>query len=235
MSDRDILMGNCVLLLFLLSAPALAQEAPMETVTVKGSTLIGIWRIDTPRTVPKGPSRRTVWHPFHSRYCRVTADGDDLVAACLNATASVETDGSKFHFAWGSMLAREVLDVTLVSASRFEGSSGIKLSGVFLGSDDISIGTKLAATPQMPDQAGKTEWLAKALDGSFSSTGAQLPPAIRALGAVKTITYLGEADEGMANKLPFILSAYQVAFANGERLCGLHQREDGTLDAFRCV
>ncbi len=58
---------------------------------------------------------------------------------------------------------------------------------------------------------------------------------LRKLGAVKAVTYLGEADEGLVNKLPFILSAYHVAFTNSERICGLHQREDGALDALRCV
>jgi len=30
-------------------------------------------------------------------------------------------------------------------------------------------------------------------------------------------------------------SVYAVEFEGGERICGLHQRGDGTLDAFQCV
>jgi len=34
---------------------------------------------------------------------------------------------------------------------------------------------------------------------------------------------------------PDFFSVYFVRFTEGERLCGLHQRENGVLDAFRCV
>jgi hypothetical protein len=31
------------------------------------------------------------------------------------------------------------------------------------------------------------------------------------------------------------IEALALEFAGGERICGLHQRGDGTLDAFLCV
>lgn len=34
---------------------------------------------------------------------------------------------------------------------------------------------------------------------------------------------------------PDFFSVYLVRFADGELLCGLHQRDDGMLDAFGCV
>ena len=70
---------------------------------------------------------------------------------------------------------------------------------------------------------------------------------IRKLGKVEAVLYLGEGSAAhsravdvdttrAALALPgFAFSAYQVEFTNGERLCGIHQREDGVLDGFLCV
>jgi hypothetical protein len=73
------------------------------------------------------------------------------------------------------------------------------------------------------------------------------PEEIRRLGKVEAILYLGEGSTvrprfadvdttRRARAFPvFGFSAYQVEFDNGERLCGIHQREDGMLDGFVCV
>lgn len=73
------------------------------------------------------------------------------------------------------------------------------------------------------------------------------PAEIRSLGKVQAVLYLGEgstvrprfsdADKPYpASSFPvFTFSAYQVEFDNGERLCGIHQREDGVVDGFVCV
>jgi hypothetical protein len=70
---------------------------------------------------------------------------------------------------------------------------------------------------------------------------------IRGLGKVEAVLYLGEGSAPHSRvsdvdttkvtfTLPgFAFSAYQVEFTHGERLCGIHQREDGTLDGFLCV
>ena len=58
------------------------------------------------------------------------------------------------------------------------------------------------------------------------------PDVLRALGTVQAIIYLGAAPKwGTLN----FFSAYDVEFANGERICGLHQSDDGKVDAFMCV
>ena len=73
------------------------------------------------------------------------------------------------------------------------------------------------------------------------------PETILGLGKVEAVLYLGEgrtvrprfSELNPAHPvLPFSVfafSAYQVEFTNGERLCGIHQREDGVLDGFLCV
>ena len=93
---------------------------------------------------------------------------------------------------------------------------------------------------------------------------ANTPEEIRSLGKVEAVLYLGEGcaahsrvsgavlhlgedcavHSGVSDidnahtDFPlsvFAFSAYQVEFTNGERLCGIHQREDGVLDGFLCV
>jgi hypothetical protein len=73
------------------------------------------------------------------------------------------------------------------------------------------------------------------------------PEEIRRLGKVEAVLYLGEgstvrprfSDVDTTHRLPafpvLAFSAYQVEFTNGERLCGIHQREDGVLDGFVCA
>jgi hypothetical protein len=70
---------------------------------------------------------------------------------------------------------------------------------------------------------------------------------IRSLGKVEAVLYLGEGStvrprfselnptHPVATFPVFAFSAYQVEFTNGERLCGIHQRDDGMLDGFVCV
>jgi hypothetical protein len=76
---------------------------------------------------------------------------------------------------------------------------------------------------------------------------ANTPEEIRSLGKVEAVLYLGEgsaphgrfSDEDTARRsvaIPgFAFSAYQVEFTNGQRLCGIHERQDGVLDGFLCV
>ncbi len=73
------------------------------------------------------------------------------------------------------------------------------------------------------------------------------PEELRSLGKVEAVLYLGEgstvrprfSDVNTTHSIPafpvFAFSAYQIEFTNGERLCGIHQREDGVLDGFVCV
>ncbi len=68
------------------------------------------------------------------------------------------------------------------------------------------------------------------------------------VGLVQSISYLGQetkwdwppppgtkADIMNLPNRPDFFSVYLVRFADGELLCGLHQRDDGVLDAIGCV
>lgn len=68
------------------------------------------------------------------------------------------------------------------------------------------------------------------------------------IGPVQSLSYLGQetkwdwppppgtkADIMNLPNRPDFFSVYLVRFADGELLCGLHERDDGVLDAFGCV
>jgi hypothetical protein len=110
--------------------------------------------------------------------------------------------------------------------------------------------------PDTPDKAGEAPLLRHILEQGLTAVpqdaGAMkkndsifnLPK----LGAVESLSYLGqetkmdwpppsgvEPDIMHIPSRPDFFSVYLVRFAQGEQLCGLHQRDDGVLDAFRCV
>jgi hypothetical protein len=61
------------------------------------------------------------------------------------------------------------------------------------------------------------------------------PNELRALGAVQAVVYLGKTTRSPEEKKPYFYSVYQVEFSFGERLCGLHQKDDGVVDTLICV
>ena len=62
-------------------------------------------------------------------------------------------------------------------------------------------------------------------------------PALRAdLGSLQTAVYLGQQDRvgGPGKTDKGFFTVYALEFDKGERICGLHRRDDGVLDAFQC-
>src|SRR5262249_42055770 len=124
--------------------------------------------------------------------------------------------------------------------------------------------SKIAVSDTMPDAGGKSALLAKTLagiaDGAPLSSLAQLPyklpdsappptaEELRALGPIQLIAYLGHTatpEEYAAGGVNlawegpqlrnFVMQAYAVEFANGERICQISTREDGVVNALVCV
>ena len=91
------------------------------------------------------------------------------------------------------------------------------------------------------------EAIARNFGVAFGGHAPNSPDEIRKLGKVEAVAYLGEgatvrpifapvgAVRPAASPYTFSFSAYQVEFANGQRLCAIHQRADGVLDGFLCV
>ena len=247
-------------LLLLFTALALAEDAPVESVTAYGSSLAGVWRLSNPDYVAMtGFFSPLKWGPLREIFCRIAPGKENLEMHCPTGweSTAVTAEGSHVHFAWGTMLLRLAIDGELESPSHFRGHFQIKLSGITYENPAFSEAVKMAPDQSAPDKAGKAALLRRILDGGL--TGVPHDEAAMKkngpvsgapeLGAVTAITYLGQntrwsgpapAPDGKPGPdhipdQPDFFSVYLVTAAQGERLCSLHQRDDGVLDAFRCV
>ena len=231
-----------------LPAAAAVQDAPIETVTSNASALVGVWRI----AWPQWGRASGAWGPMSDRFCRIERAESDLAIRCFtdfqmgNGIGTVKLDGAMIHFAWGSFLVRNVFDGTLQSPTRIAGKMGVKFSGALLENPATSAGEKFSLSQAAADKPDRAVLLRTALEqlaqGALilphdAAIGSSQSDGVAALGAIQSVTYLGQEARALgtpAVELDFF-SVYAVEFAGGERLCGLHQRDDGMLDAFRCV
>ncbi len=247
--------------LMLLAAPAMAQDAaPIETIESSGlNTLTGIWKIAFPEMILNDSYR---WSQATETFCRVTHDGGDQASiTCLaggagrNGTATLEE--KNLHLAWGSMVARMVVDAKLDGTRTFSGVYALKLTGIRHDAATPASGERFTVPETAPDTAGHAALVSAAL--VQLAGGAALPPndiiarqylgaqpntpaEIQALGKLEAVLYLGEgsqqrwpAKKGDPVPPPVLFSVYQVEFANGQRLCAIHLGGDGARDGFYCV
>lgn len=232
-------------LALLLPCAALADD--VETVTVNASALVGIWKVLWPQSVGI-TLHGAQFGPMQDHYCRIEPVKKDLTVHCfagnLAKDGTVSLERNKIHLAWGSMMMRVVMDGVLQSGTGFAATFGFKVSGISHTDADASGGTKLTIAAGAPDMGGKSALLRAILEGGLAAAphdDAALkqnrftPEALPNLGSVEAIAYLGQGPKfGSATELDFY-SIYGVEFAGGERICGLHQRADGVLDAFLCM
>ena len=110
----------------------------------------------------------------------------------------------------------------------------------------LAHGTKFVPRPDAPDEAGKAQVVRSVLNGEAVAHDAALDADIAAarslkLGSIQSISFLGRQflpgkDAPKTAALdPNYLAAYAVEFADGERICWLHQDDDGKLAVFRCA
>jgi hypothetical protein len=240
-------MKCIVLALLLLALPSTAQE--VEQVTVYGGSLSGFWRVEGPQSANINWTGKATWGALRPTFCRIDHDGEGYASHCFGRADTdrqgvLETDSKHFHLAWGTMLARLVYDGEVTSATRFEGHFAGKLIGIPVTDPDLARGDKIAITSETPDAAGKADMLRAALNGETVAHDPKLDATIAAardlnLGKIETIAFLGKqyrpGPEGPKHPPdPDYLAAYAVEFAEGERLCWLHQDDDGKLAAFQC-
>lgn len=233
------------MLLFTAAAPA--QE--VEQVTVYGGSLSGFWHVEGPQSVNINWTGKVTWGALRPAYCRIDHDGEGYASHCFgrgdaDRQGALETDGRHFHLAWGTMLARLVYDGEVNSAASFEGHFAGKLIGIPVTDPDLAHGDKIAVASGIPDAAGKAALLRDLLAGKDAPHDAALEAALAAardlkLGRIETIAFLGrQYRPGPAGPShppdPGYLAAYAVEFTDGERLCWLHQDDDGKLAAFQC-
>jgi hypothetical protein len=250
---KSILLARALLVSSLVVTTSIAAngDTPTETVIVTAGTLTGVWKIAKPHQVTKdGFFGAIKWGPLGDYYCRIERQQDGLISACLagGQAGTVTVDGAHIHFAQGTMMARLVLDGTLRSPTHFQGFMEAKLAGISVTDTKFSTGDKLIVTPDAPDKGGKAGLLRSILtDGVASvpsddvairkavSGSGQIPK----LGAIQAIAYLGQQTllgrPNVSEDQVDYFAVYAVEFDSGERICGLHQRADGVLDAFLCV
>ena len=238
---RSVLAAGLVCLLVL---PSAAQD--VEQVTVYGGSLSGFWHVIQPSWLQMNLFGKVTWGPPIDRICRIGHRHEGYDTHCYYQKGnggSLEVDGSHFHLAWGTMLARMVYDGEVTSATAFQGHFAAKLMGVAITDPDISEGHKIALDPAAPDAAGKAGLLRAVLNGEAVPRGPKLDEEIAAArggqpGALRQIIFLGRQDKGGGPTLaavPDYFAAYAVEFADGERLCWLHQDDDGKLAASQCA
>src|SRR3982750_4200076 len=108
----------------LLPVAAFAQAPPFETVEVNGSALVGVWRIGFPASGQINMFGRVTWGPMQGNFCRVEQSAHGLTANCFpypGQDGAVSLDGSHFHMAWGSMMARLYMDGAMPFSGGFDG------------------------------------------------------------------------------------------------------------------
>ena len=237
-------MTRIALALLLIALPSAAQE--VEQVTVYGGSLSGFWHVMQPSWLQTTMFGKVTWGPLIDRICRIGHDHEGYDTHCFyqkGSSGTLEVDGSHFHLAWGSMLARMVYDGEMTSATTFRGHSAAKLMGVAITDPDVSEGRKIAVDPATPDAAGKAGVLRALLNGEAVAHDLKLDEAIAAAradrpGALQQIIYLGRQDKGAGPTIaavPDYFAVYAVEYADGERICWLHQGDDGKLAAFQCA
>ena len=236
-------MKRLALALLLLTVAAPAQE--VEQVTVYGGSLSGFWHVKGPSWLQMTLFGKVTWGPLIDRTCRIGHDHEGYDTHCYfqkGNGGNLEVDGSHFHLAWGSMLARMVYDGEVTSATAFRGHFAAKLMGIAITDPDISEGRKIALDPAAPDVAGKAGLLRSVLNGEAVAHDPKLDEAIAAaradkLGALQQIITLGQQSKGAGPTMvdvPNYFAVYAVEYADGERICWLHQDDDGKLAAFQC-
>ena len=260
-SPFSAMRAICLSAQFCLMAGNVSAQ-PTETVTVNASALVGVWKIGWPQWghINFGG---TAWGPMADRFCRIEQVKGALEIRCFGpggdtgnfAVGTVNLEGTKIHFAWGNMLLRLVMDGTMQSPTRIAGIMGVKLSGIERENPAPSNGAKFSLSEVAPDKPGKAFLLRTALEqltkgalilphdnAAIGKTRGALPSGIASLGTMQTIVYLGSSSRELPSTNPGIpnidldyFSVYAAEFDSGERICGLHQRPDGVLDAFLCV
>jgi len=254
-------MRGLALAALLLATPALAQDTKLETVTVHGSSLVGVWHGTLGQAGFRGLfGNLTGMTPMKFGqtvllYCRIAPVENELEMSCPQfgnmgsvtiADGLVRIGGSRMAF------EGEQPDVNRLRG-RYRSRSWLGLS-----QDNPAVAEAVRVVPQAdaPDGSGKAALLRRILEQGLAAVPQDAEAmkknrsnlTLPKVGPVQSISYLGQetkwdwppppgtkADIMNLPNRPDFFSVYLVRFADGELLCGLHEREDGVLDAFGCV
>ncbi len=252
-------MKRVALLALLLAAPAQAQDVPMETVNAYGNSLVGVWHGTLGQASFFGiVGTLTGLSPpllgqMVNAYCRIAPAKDELQMSCMQfGRDRVTLKDGRVRIGDRVAFEGEQTDATHLRG-RFKATSWL---GISKENPIVSEAVRLTPQTDAPDTAGKAPLLRRILEQGLAGLPQDAEAlkknesilALPRLGAVQSLSYLGQetkwdwppppgvkADRMNVPNRPDFFSVYFVKFAEGERLCGLHQRDDGVLDALRCV
>lgn len=254
-------MKRMFLCALLLAPPALAQDKELETFTVHGRSLVGVWHGTLGQSGFRRPfSALTRMTPMKLGqmalvHCRIARVQDDLQMSCPQfgymgrvtvADGVVRIGGSRMAF------EGEQPDVNALRG-HFRSRSWLGLSKV---NPAVAEAVRVEPRADAPDIAGKASLLRQVLEQGLAAVPHDAEAlrkngssrTLPVVGQVQSVSYLGQeakwdwppapgagADIMNLPNRPDFFSVYWVRYAGGELLCGLHQREDGVLDALSCA
>ena len=224
----------------------IAAAQDIEQVTVYGGSLSGIWKVSGPGWVTVNLFHGTQWGPPREGFCRIDHNQVGYTTHCYgqapSSGGSLEVNDKNFHLAWGTTMARLVLDGTVGSATQFTGHFALKLAGVPIEDADEAEGTKIEVKTDASDIGGNAQLVHDILTGATPPHDPAVDAGLTAahllqLGGIEAIRYVGQQSKAGGPKTvpdPNYLTVYVVEFEKGELLCALHQSQDATLEAFLC-
>jgi hypothetical protein len=254
-------MKRLALCALLLATPAIAQDTELEDVTVHGSSLVGVWHGALGQSVFRGPfGNLTGMTPARLGqmavvYCRIAPQEAGLEMSCPQFGHAGRVTDADGHVRIGN--SRMAFEGEQPDVNRLRGRFRSR-SWLGLSQDNPVVAEAVRVVPQAdaPDSAGKAALLRRIFEQGLAAVpqdaealkknGSNL--TLPKVGPLQSLSYLGKETKidwppppGTRQDImnlpsrPDFFSVYWVRFADGDLLCGLHQRDDGVLDAFRCV
>jgi hypothetical protein len=245
----------------LLATPALAQHTELETVTVHARSLVGVWHGTLGQSAFRGffgnLTRITPMKLGQNVlvFCRIAPSRGELGMSCpqFGYMGSVTVADGLVRISNGRMAFEGEQPDGNSLRGYFRSRSWLGLSQI---NPAVAEAVRVVPAADVPDRSGRASLLRQVLEQGLAvvphdaeamesrRSGLTLPIS----GVVQSISYLGQeakwdwppppgikADIRNLPNQPDFLSVYLVRLADGEMLCGLHQREDGLLDALGCV
>ena len=181
--DRRARMKRLAIALLLLAAPAMAQDAPVETIEVIGAqSLAGIWKIDFPAGIPISiPLVVRGTFSEQDAFCRIEEAKNALTVHCLpwNGDGIATVDEKSLHLAWGVALFRFVIDAADPQPPAFTGAYRLKMFGLGHEAPTPASGRKLAPSAGAPDTAGQGATLLASLKAIADATAPPMDDVMR--------------------------------------------------------
>jgi hypothetical protein len=217
--------GLLFLLAWMLTAGATSAQQVEEITVGKDRGLAGLWRIQVPDRIDVGIFRSAKFGPMRNIFCRIGEKGGiDCLNGGFSRHGNVDVNGDAIHIAWGTAMARFVIDGQR-AADTLSGTFSIKVSGIAHDAPVQSRSVRFARPPAAGDDGAAA--LMEQLRGGP-------PPNLAGLGPVEQVIYLGPSPNLNGTGGDDYFQVYALEFTGAERICGL-KRGETEIAALQCV